>query len=162
MKATTALAPIMMTAALLVSCKPASTDPHAGHDHAEGEGHEESAAKEEDPHDHDHGEEMPIGEVTIGETTVEAAQMHGVVEAGKEGHLVIKLPYNDSGATVLRAWIGTEDRTLSSVGKGVWASGHDDYDVHLVAPDPLPEGGQWWLEIEKPDGSKSVGSFPFH
>ena len=57
MKATTTLVPIMMTAALFVSCKPASTDPHAGHDHAEGEGHEEPAAKEEDHHDHDHGEE---------------------------------------------------------------------------------------------------------
>ena len=35
---------------------------------------------------------MPIGEVVIGDVTVEAAQMHGAVEAGKEGHLVIKLP----------------------------------------------------------------------
>lgn len=113
----------------------------------------------EEEHEHEH-EEIALGKFDINGTSVEAAQGHGNVEAGKEGHLVIKLPYNDKGETVVRAWIGTDDRTLSSVGKGEYAPSHDDYDIHSVAPDPLPDGAKWWLEIEKPDGAKAVGSIP--
>ena len=87
---------------------------------------------------------------------VELAQGHGAVAAGVEGHLVVKLPYTDDGATVVRAWIGTEDRTLSKVGKGDYAPSHDDYDIHADAPDPLPEGVMWWIEVQKPDGTKLV------
>lgn len=115
----------------------------------------ETPAKEEEDHAHD---EVALGKFDIGGHMVEAAQGHGNVEAGKEGHLVIKLPYKDDGASVTRAWIGSEDRTLSAVGKGEYAPSHDDYDIHSVAPDPLPAGAKWWLEIEKPDGTKAVGS----
>lgn len=118
------------------------------------EGGEDAA---DEGHEHD---EVSIGSVTIGDMQVELAQGHGSVEAGKEGHLVVKLPYNDNGASVVRAWIGTDDRTLSMVGLGEYAASHDDYDVHAVAPDPLPEGAMWWVEIEKPDGTKVVGSAP--
>lgn len=114
------------------------------------------ADKSED--DHDHGEEVELGKFMVGEMEVEAAQSHGAVEASKEGHLVIKLPFNDGGATIVRAWIGTEDRTLSAVGKGEYAASHDDYDIHVMAPEPLPENPQWWVEVEKPDGTKAVGS----
>ncbi len=122
-----------------------------GHDHAEGDAH---------GGDHGHGgdEEVGLGTVTIGDLKVSLAQGHGKVAAAKEGHLVVKLPYNDKGATVVRAWIGTEDRTLSLVGKGGYAPSHDDYDVHAIAPDPLPDNVMWWIEIQKPDGTKLVGS----
>ena len=136
------------------SPEPAQT---GDHDHAHGDDHDDHSGHE----DHDHGEEIALGTFDVGGIKVEAAQMHGNVEAGKEGHLVLKLPYNDKGASVVRAWIGGEDRTLSTVGKGKYAASHDDYDVHMMAPTPLPEGAQWWVEIEKPDGSKAVGSFPF-
>ena len=116
------------------------------------QGHAEGAA---DGHAHD---EVGLGTITIGDMKVSLAQGHGKVAAGKEGHLVVKLPYNDKGATVVRAWIGTEDRTLSFVGKGGYAPSHDDYDVHAIAPDPLPQKPMWWIEIEKPDGTKLVGS----
>ena len=82
------------------------------------------------------------------------------MEAGKEGHLVIKLPHKDNGATTVRAWIGTDDRTLSSVGKGEYGPSHDDYVIHAVAPEPLPSNSSWWVEIEKPDGIKAIGSIP--
>lgn len=114
---------------------------------------------EEKDHDHAH-DEISLGKHKIGEIEVEAAQGHGKVKAGKEGHLVIKLPFTDKGATVVRAWIGTDDRTLSTVGKGDYAASHDDYDIHAVAPKPLPKGAKWWVEIEKPDGTKAVGSIP--
>lgn len=115
----------------------------------------------DDHGDHAH-DEVTLGKFDIAGNMVEAAQGHGKVEAGKESHLVIKLPYKDNGQTVTRAWIGTEDRTLSSVGKGEYAPSHDDYDIHTVAPTPLPARAMWWLEIEKPDGTKTVGSIPLH
>lgn len=143
--------PVMSLAALLTSCdnkesdSPKDTKPDS------------SANKEEEEHAHD---DVALGEFEIGGMMVKAAQGHGNVEPGKESHLVVTLPYKDDGQTVTRAWIGTEDRTLSTVGKGEYAASHNDYDIHAIAPNPLPEGTKWWLEIEKPDGTKSVGSIP--
>ena len=94
----------------------------------------------------------------IGGHEISCAQGHGTIEPGKELHLVVKLPYSDDGSTVVRAWIGTEDRFASIVARGEYAPSHDDYDIHAVAPDPLPEDTMWWIEIEKPDGTKHVGS----
>ena len=156
-------APVTL-AMMLVACEDSSNGGH-GHDHDHGDGthaHAEGSVHDGHGHpadDHDHAhDEVSLGTVTIGGMRVEIAQGHGAVEAGKEGHLVIKLPYSDGGQTVVRAWIGTEDRTLSFVGKGDYAASHDDYDVHAMAPDPLPDGVMWWIEIEKPGGTKVVGS----
>lgn len=151
-------------------CSESNTDSHThdgdGHSHADGHAHGDSGEHDHDghdhgeggDHDHDHGEEIALPSATIGDMTVELAQAHGPLKAGEEGHLVIKLPYTDNGATIVRAWIGGQDRTLSFVGKGEYAPSHDDYDVHAMAPDPLPENTMWWIEIEKPDGTKMVGS----
>ncbi len=128
------------------------------HDHGDGDGHgHDHDADHDGDHDHAH-DEVDLDPTTIGEMTVELAQGHGAVEAGKEMHLVVKLPYSDDGASIVRAWIGTEDRTLSFVGRGEYAPSHDDYDIHAMAPDPLPADAMWWIEIEKPDGTKVVGS----
>jgi hypothetical protein len=108
-------------------------------------------------HDHAHNE-VDLDAVTIAEWTVALAQGHGSVAAGVQGHLVVKLPYNDNGATVVRAWIGGKDRLLSMVGRGVYAPSHDDYDIHVMAPDTLPANTMWWIEIQTPDGAKVVGS----
>lgn len=136
------------------------TNEHAEstHAHADGSTHADHAADDhamEEDHAHD---ETSLGTASIGDMTIELAQGHGAVAAGKEGHLVVKLPYNDGGSTIVRAWIGTADRTLSYVGKGEYAPSHDDYDIHAIAPDPLPADAMWWIEIEKPDGAKVVGS----
>ena len=111
------------------------------------------------PGGHAHNE-VPIGTVTIAGTAVSGAQDHGLVEAGKNMHLVVKLDYNDGGETIVRAWIGNEDRTRSRVGKGEYAASHDDYDIHVDAPDPRPENAAWWMELEKPDGTTAAGSLP--
>jgi hypothetical protein len=156
----TMMIPALALSAFLVGCgekKSADSGDH-GHPHKEGDAQPPEKEGDED-HDHEH-EEVDLGTFKIGEMDVVAAQGHGNVEAGKEGHLVIKLPYKDDGATTVRAWIGTEDRTLSAVGKGDYAPSHDDYDIHATAPDPLPAGSKWWLEVEKPDGTKVVGSIP--
>lgn len=151
-------------AAWLSACGRPSDD--HGHDHAS-EGahthddgtthgdHDDHADHDEESHAH---EETPLGTASIGELQVELAQGHGPVAAGRESHLVVKLPYSDNGQTVVRAWIGTEDRTLSFVGKGEYAPSDDDYDIHAIAPDPLPDNTLWWIEIQKPDGTKIVGS----
>ncbi|MHC4377457.1 MAG: hypothetical protein ACYS26_12725 [Planctomycetota bacterium] len=141
---------------------------HDGHSHAEGgdghshDGHshdggaaESDHSDDADGHDHD---EVSLGSVEIGDWTVELAQGHGALAAGKESHLAVKLPYSDSGATAVRAWIGTEDRMLSLVGKAEYVAAQDDYDLHAIAPDPLPEDVRWWIEIEQPDGSRVLGS----
>lgn len=161
------IATITLTALALTACErsatqssgtpsgqPAAKDQHTHEDGSTHDDHAEEPAAEGEDHAHD---ETPLGTVTIGDMEVELAQGHGKVEAGKEGHLVVKLPYNDNGETIVRAWIGTEDRTMSLVGKGEYAPSHDDYDVHAVAPDPLPEDVMWWVEIQKPDTTKAVG-----
>lgn len=151
----------LLVAALAVALPACGAGDDHDHDHPHphdtdepGEGAPESGAEEDG---HEHAEES-LGTVDIGGLSVELAQGHGGVAAGKEGHLVVKLPYDDKGSTIVRAWIGTEDRMASMVGKGEYAPSHDDYDVHAVAPDPLPTGARWWIEIEKPDGTKVVGS----
>lgn len=129
------------------------------HTHADGTVHPSHEGGEQmHKHDHEHDDEVALDPITIDGMTIVLAQSHGGVAPGKEGHLVVKLPYSDNGATIVRAWIGTEDRTLSFVGRGEYAASHDDYDIHAMAPDPLPENAMWWVEVEKPDGSKIVGS----
>jgi len=147
--------PVVSLAAVLISCDKKQPNTTADNKPAT----KQTPASEDDHGDHAH-DEVSLGKFDISGNIVEAAQGHGKVEAGKEGHLMITLPYKDGGQTVTRAWIGTEDRTMSSVGKGEYAPSHDDYDIHAVAPSPLPAEAKWWLEIEKPDGSKSVGSIP--
>ena len=152
--------PAFALAVLLPSCggkKSAAANDH-GHSHEEGEAHGEPSAAAKTGEDHDHGAEVSLGKFKANELEIEAAQGHGMVEAGKEGHLIIKLPFKDNGATVVRAWIGTEDRTLSAVGKGEYAPSHDDYDIHATAPSPLAADTKWWIEVEKPDGTKVIGS----
>jgi hypothetical protein len=133
------------------------------HEHPDDHSHSHDTSTEETEHadeqgeDHEH-DEVSLGTSSVGGLTIELAQGHGVVVAGGESQLVVKLPYTDKGATTVRGWLGTEDRTLSLVGLGEYAPSHDDYDVHVTAPDPLPQSMLWWFEIERPDGSKLLGS----
>lgn len=159
MKAKHLMIPAFALSAFVVGCgeKEAPKGDGQGHQHEDGEAHGHPHP-DEGGDDHDHGAEVDLGTFKAGELEIAAAQAHGALEAGKEGHLVIKLPYKDDGASIVRAWIGTEDRTMSTVGKGEYAPSHDDYDIHTMAPDPLPDGVKWWVEVEKPDGTKLVGS----
>jgi hypothetical protein len=159
-----ALAALLALTALIVGCgrtetrdispPPQGAQPDHGHDHDHDDG-------EDHDHDHEH-DEHPLGTVMILDMEIEGAQSHGAVEPGKLCHLVIKLPYNDGGQTIVRAWIGTgpPDRDLYYVGRGDYAASHDDYDIHVEAPDPLPDDARWWIEIERPDGTRGTGSLP--
>ncbi|HVS19320.1 MAG TPA: hypothetical protein VMT18_12015 [Planctomycetota bacterium] len=156
----------VLTLALTVACggseptTPAEphADDHAHESGAEPHAHEGAADPVGDAGDDHAHDELPLGTAPVGELTVTFAQGHGTLAAGKEAHLVVKLPYNDGGETIVRGWIGTEDRTLSLVGKAEYAASHDDYDLHAMAPSPLPEGVRWWVELERPDGTRLAGS----
>lgn len=121
------------------------------HDHGDDEDHDHG------DHDHD-GDDVSLGSAMIGDVEIEAHQGHGEAAAGKELHIVIELPYADSGATEVRVWIGTEDRFASVVEKAGYSADKGTYDAHAVAPDPLPENAAWWIEITQPDGSVHTGS----
>lgn len=134
---------------------------HVHADDADGNGHADDHPDDDAGHGADDHQEVPLGTAAVGDLQVQCAQGHGETAAGKEMHLVVKLPHNDNGSTVVRAWIGTEDRLASMVAKGDYAPSHDDYDIHAQAPSPLPAGAKWWIEVEQPDGTKSVGSIAF-
>ncbi|MEM1423900.1 MAG: hypothetical protein AAGH64_07835 [Planctomycetota bacterium] len=122
---------------------------HHDHDHDHGRDH---------AHGHHHHDEAPIGTAMIGEAEVEVAQSHGDLAPGKMLAIAVKLPDSQGGGVKVRAWVGTEDRSGSEVGEGEYAPSHDDYDVHVRTPDPLPEGAMWWIEVEYPDGRTELGS----
>ena len=144
----------------LVSCGPDSEiyDDHTGrkvagpdHDHDHDHDHEH----EHQDHEHD---TVPLGRTQLGDLWVECAQDHGAVSAGHESYLSVSLAGDDAGDHLVRAWIGTRDRTRSRVALGEYDAGHKSYGLHVVAPSPLPQGFAWWIEVERPDGTLLVGS----
>lgn len=137
---------------------------HHGHGHAHGHDHGPDGSHitvgvDETPVEAEEGHStVALGGLQMGALEVSFEQGHGAVEPGKEGHLVVKLSPPDQGQTTVRAWIGIEDRTASYVGKASFSADREAYDVHATAPDPLPEGVAWWVELERPDGETLVGS----
>ena len=154
MKLSTSLALCLLTP--LFACGKDGASGH-GHSHADGDHSHDPVSETPDEGDHDH-EMVPLGVARLGELEVNLAQGHGGIAAGKENHLVVTLPYSDGGASVVRVWIGTEDRTKSMVSKADFDTERGSYDVHATAPSPLPQNAQWWVEIQKPDGTKVVGA----
>ncbi len=151
---------LMGLLALVLAGACGGSGPATEHEHEHSHGSEadpshEAPSGEED--DHEHAEE-PLGTLALGGQTLTLAQGHGGVRAGGESHLVVQLSEDDGGATVVRGWLGTEDRTLSYVGKGRYAASHGDYDLDVEVPDPLPEDTRWWIELELPNGDTLLGS----
>jgi len=150
---------------------PAATDDHDhDQDHPGGPDHDHDGDDHDgDDHDHEegmagddhHGEEnVALGSFSIGDISAEAWQGHGEAAPGKELHLVLALSPDDAGASVVRVWIGTEDRLASIVSRAAYDAEHGDYDAHAMAPIPLPEDARWWIEVERPDGTIVTGSIP--
>ena len=113
----------------------------------------------EHAHGHEH-DEVDLGVLKLGPHAVRLAQGHGPLEGGEEAALVVQLPFSDGGETQVRAWLGGAERTESFIGRGIYAPSHDDYDLHVLAPDALGADTSWWVELELPDGSRLVGSHP--
>ncbi|MFG0243561.1 MAG: hypothetical protein ACF8R9_12315 [Phycisphaerales bacterium JB054] len=168
------LATAGLAAALLAGCGQSSDNSseadHHGHDHASDDGHDHATEDSHDGHDHaaaealddDHDTMVSLGTATIGTHQVSAQQGHGAAAPGKELHLALTLTGDQSGSAIVRAWIGSEDRLASIVGKGEFDSAKGVYDIHAEAPTPLSPDAKWWVEIETEDGTKSLGSLALH
>ena len=130
--------------------KAASADSHV---HADGSTHANHAEDTQQGH-----MEIPLEPVSIDGMDLILTQNHGPVNAGEEEHLIIRITENGDEIEAVRAWIGGEDRSMSYVGKGEYSLLSDAYDIHTIAPDPLPENAMWWIELEKRDGTKVVVS----
>lgn len=151
MKMTLKLLLALTTTLFFAGCGGSDHDhDHDDHDH----GDEHSGG---DGHSDEHADAKDLPDATIGAMTLKLKQA-GAIEAGKEAVLLVKLSESDKGQTIVRAWIGSDDRTLSRISKGEFVAKDTEYHLHVRAPKPLPEGAMWWIEIEKPDGTKSVGS----
>ncbi|MDX1565455.1 MAG: hypothetical protein R3236_08625, partial [Phycisphaeraceae bacterium] len=74
------------------------------------------------------------------------AHQHGAV---KEGALSVKVDGAKAADLIVRVWLGSEDRTGSVVAKAEYKADHQDFDAHVELPDPMPEGAQWWVEVQK-------------
>lgn len=141
-----------------------STDPHAGEtaeEHAAHASHEGHDHDDHAGHD-DHGDRHELGTTTIGGLQATCWQVHGEAEPGKELFLMVKLDEATPGGSTLRAWIGTDDRLSALVSKGEFDADEGLYGVHAEAPDPLPEGAAWWIEVETPEGETQTGSIALH
>jgi hypothetical protein len=154
---------------MLPACTESNSGTDAGHTHGDdSHTHADGSTygEHDDTHTHadgstyaDHDDEhesIELDAITIDGMRVELTQNHGPVNAGEEEHLIVRVDGEDILA--VRVWIGTEDRTLSYVGKGEYAVLNDAFEAHTMAPDPLPENTMWWIEIEKADGTKVIGS----
>ncbi len=130
------------------------TNDHGTHTHDDGTTHgSHGDTNSGSSMNHD---EVPLPPVVSNGMTYTFFQGHGSVKAGQESHLVVKLPNSEQGSTIVRAWIGTDDRTLSFVGMGEYSASGDRYDIHAMAPSPLPENTMWWIEIETSNGDKTL------
>jgi hypothetical protein len=96
----------------------------------------------------------PIGEQTIGGVVIAAAVV-GEIKPGAESE--IKLTIKSGKPAAVRGWIGVENGKGSAKAKAHAEDGGLCCDAE--APNPLPEGARFWLEVEGADGAKALGSF---
>lgn len=108
--------------------------------------------------DHGHGDERPLGDLTVGTHTFQVVQL-GKVEPGKEGMFDLVFPAGKPVPGIVRVWIGTESGVGSMKAK-LGKEGDRAMHGHVLVPKPLPDGAKVWIEIE--DGSSAArGSLPW-
>lgn len=140
----------------VVGCErqPAATQTKAPAPAAKGgHGHEHD-------HDHDHGDGHSHGATTqLGEQVVEGltvkASRDGDLKAG--GDAAVDIRISGGSVAAVRFWIGTQDaagsvKARAELEKDVWHS-------HLEVPNPIPEGGRLWVQVEKQGGGEVLVSF---
>ncbi len=129
--------------------------PNGAHTHADGSTHD-SHDGQDAAHNHGHshsGELVAIGEVPIFDITVEAKR-EGEIVAGQEAVIFI-----DTSAAVeaVRLWIGDEEATNSIRVRA--DGGPTSFHAHTMVPDPLMDGFQLWVEVQKADGERASVAF---
>lgn len=103
----------------------------------------------------DHGEEHPLGNLTIGAHTFELVQ-DGPIEAGHEGAIDLRFPAGKTLPGTVRAWVGIESAQGSMKAK-LGKEGEHALHGHVEVPKPLPAGSRIWVEIEE-NGQTQRGS----
>jgi hypothetical protein len=153
MKPITVLSLSLGLALSMNACTEQSSTP-SSHSHGdETHSHAEESHAAVDLH-----ESIPLGSISISELTFELTQNHGIVDPGEEEHLIIKFTEGDQSTLTVRAWIGSEDKTRSYVGIGEYSADQGVFNIHTTAPDSLMPDAKWWIEVEKPNGTKDVVS----
>lgn len=140
----------LLSTILFAACgkEPAAAHPSGTHTHADGTVHKDEPAGDS------HGEEVALGEVKLGDYTVQVTQA-GKVEAGKEAAFELAFPKGKPMPATVRGWIGIESARGSMKGK-FDKEGDAGMHGHIETPSPLPAGSKLWLEIEVPSGTSKT------
>lgn len=97
--------------------------------------------------DHDHGDERPIGPMTIGGHRFTLVQL-GDVKPGAEAVFELDFAADAKVPSLARAWIGVESGQGSRkvrFGK----EGDHGLHAHVDVPSPIAEESRLWIEIEE-------------
>ncbi|MBN8525006.1 MAG: hypothetical protein J0M02_06710 [Planctomycetes bacterium] len=136
------ITPAILTALLALGAPLCAADAHAGHDHAA----------------HDHGKTEAVGSVEIGTCTV-AASASGVIAAGKEWHVELRVSPAQPIPKAIRIWVGSESGRGSAKAKAEAEKGASgEFSAHVELPDPLPADSRLWISIEPESGPTVKGS----
>lgn len=108
-----------------------------------------------EPMDHGHGEEKPLGTLTIGAHTFQLLQL-GDVAAGKEAVFELALAKDKPVPALVRGWVGVESGEGSMKAR-FGKEGDHGLHAHLEVPKALPAGSKLWIEIEE-NGKTERGS----
>lgn len=153
------------------------------HDHDHDHAHDDHDHDHDHAHDHDHGDAFPddleppdlsppgsehvlhsderlIGDAPIARMDMYGVQALGPVRPGEPARLWVFLSRDDGGRTMVRAWIGTNRRADFDVVLGRYDAERGGHVIDTVAPDPLPPMAQWFVELQRPDGTRHTGIFP--
>lgn len=105
--------------------------------------------------DHGHGDEKPLGPLTIGPHTFDVVQL-GDVAAGKEAVFELEFAAGRPLPATVRGWVGVESGQGSRKAR-FGKEGDAGLHAHLEVPKALPDGSRLWLEIEE-SGQTQRGS----
>src|SRR5688500_15625730 len=98
---------------------------------------------------------LPIGQQTMSGLKL-VATMDEPVKPGGEGAFDVVITGGKPKA--VRFWVGTED-AKGSVKAKADEEAPDNWHAHAEAPDPLPHGSKYWVEVEPTTGEPFNASF---
>jgi hypothetical protein len=140
----------LFSALLFAACsKESPAHPTGTHTHADGTVH-----KDEAPGHGGHGEEVALGEVKLGDHSIQVTQA-GKVEAGKEAAFELTFGKGKPLPGTVRGWIGIESAQGSMKAK-FDKEGDAGMHGHVETPKPIPAGSKLWLEVETPAGTSKA------
>jgi hypothetical protein len=95
---------------------------------------------------HAHGDEKPIGPMTLGAYSFTVVQL-GDVKAGAEAVFELEFAKDAKVPSLARAWLGVESGQGSMKAR-FGKEGDHGLHAHVQAPDALGADAKLWIEIE--------------